>query len=340
MRNLSTIRSTINLPAKRPGLWVNLSLTIVFKAGLMVSAGSVSAQTDFPSKPIRMMVPFTAGSGADGSARILAEQMQRSLGQSVLVENRPGGSGAVAAIAVKQAAPDGHTIMVASNSPMSVNPIVMKNPGYDAVKDFKAVHGISRSMNVWYASNESPFKNIGELIAAGKAKSLNIGSYSAGYQLGIAWLSHLSHAKLTYVPYKGQSQVINDVIGRQLDAGMGDLGGALPLIKSGKIRALAVSGEARHPALPDVMTIRELYPDYTNYAWTSFYVRSETPAAAHAKLVEAMKKGLASKEAANYFIANGSEPMVDFGPERMTKYQLDEIDRFRKIADAAGIKAE
>ena len=157
-------------------------------------------------------------------------------------------------------------------------------------------------MNVWYASNESPFKNIGELIAAGKATSLNIGSYSAGYQLGIAWLSNLSHAKLTYVPYKGQSQVINDVIGRQLDAGMGDLGGALPLIKSGKIRALAVSGEARHPALPDVMTIRELYPDYTNYAWTSFYVRSETPAAAHAKLVEAMKKGLASTAAANYFI--------------------------------------
>jgi tripartite-type tricarboxylate transporter receptor subunit TctC len=178
------------------------------------------------------------------------------------------------------------------------------------------------------------------LVAAGKAKSLNIGSYSAGYHLGIAWLSNLSQAKLTYVPYKGQSQVINDVIGRQLDAGMGDLGGALPLIKAGKIKALAVSGETRHPSLPEVMTIRELYPEYANYAWTSFYVRSDTPAAAHAKLVEAMKKGLVSKEAANYFTANGSEPMIDFGPERMTKYQLDEIERFRKIADAAGIKAE
>ena len=340
MNNLSTIRSIIDLAGEQLRLWARLAVGGALTAGFITSAANTWAQTEFPTKPIRMMVPFTAGSGADGSARILAEQMQRSLGQSVLVENRPGGSGAVAAIAVKQAAADGHTIMVASNSPMSVNPIVMKNPGYDAVKDFKAVHGISRSMNVWYAANESPFKNIGELITAGKAKALNIGSYSAGYQLGIAWLSNLSQARLTYVPYKGQSQVINDVIGRQLDAGMGDLGGALPLIKAGKIRALAVSGEARHPSLPDVMTIRELYPEYANYAWTSFYVRAETPPAVHAKLVEAMKKGLASKEAANYFLANGSEPMMDFGPERMTKYQLDEIERFRKIADAAGIKAE
>jgi len=333
MRKPTQDRSTFKL-------WGSIALATVMKAGVLFYASTAGAQADFPNKPIRMLVPFTAGSGADGSARILAEQMQRSLGQSVLVENRPGASGAVAAMAVKQAPADGHTIMVASNSPMAVNPIVMKNPGYDAVKDFKAVHGISRSMNVWYAANDSAFKNIADLVAAGKVKSLNIGSYSAGYHLGIAWLSNLSQAKLTYVPYKGQSQVINDVIGRQLDAGMGDLGGALPLIKAGKIKALAVSGETRHPSLPEVMTIRELYPEYANYAWTSFYVRSDTPAAAHAKLVEAMKKGLVSKEAANYFTANGSEPMIDFGPERMTKYQLDEIERFRKIADAAGIKAE
>ena len=313
-----------------------------FVAGCLatLACGSALAQADFPSKPIRLLVPFAAGSGADGSARVIAEQMQRTLGQSVLVDNRPGGSGAVAATGVKQAPADGYTMLVATNSPMSVNPVVFKNPGYDAVKDFKAVHGIARSMNVWYVANESPYRTINDLIAAGKAKPQNVGTYSAGYQLAMEWLAGLSGAKLTYVPYKGQAQVINDVIGRQLDAGIGDMGGALPLIQGGRVRAIAVSGESRHPGLPNVPTVRETYPEYENYAWTSFYVRSDTPPAIHAKLVDAMKKALQSKEAAAYFAANGSEPMLAFGPEEMTKYQLDEIARFKRIADAAGIKPE
>jgi len=186
------------------------------------------------------------------------------------------------------------------------------------VKDFKAVHGIARSMNVWYVANESPYRTINDLIAAGKAKPQNVGTYSAGYQLAMEWLAGLSGAKLTYVPYKGQAQVINDVIGRQLDAGIGDMGGALPLIQGGRVRAIAVSGESRHPGLPNVPTVRETYPEYENYAWTSFYVRSDTPPAIHAKLVDAMKKALQSKEAAAYFAANGSEPMLAFGPEEMT----------------------
>jgi tripartite-type tricarboxylate transporter receptor subunit TctC len=308
-------------------------------AGIVASTAAV-AQADFPNKPIRLLVPFAAGSGADGSARVIADQMQRLLGQPVLVDNRPGGSGAVAATAVKQAPPDGYTMLVATNSPMSVNPVVMKAPGYDAVKDFKAVHGIARSMNVWYVANDSPIRTIPDLVAAGKAKPINVGTYSAGYRLAMAWLANLSGATINYVPYKGQSQAITDVIGHQLDAGMGDLSGALPLIQSGKMRAIAVSGETRHPDLPTVPTIRETYPDYANYAWTSFYVRADTPPAIHAKLVDAMKKALQTREASNYFVANGSEPMLTFGPEEMTRYQVDEIARFQRIADAAGIKAE
>jgi len=315
--------------------------TRVLAACLGAAVCSVAfAQSDFPTRPIRLLVPFAAGSGADGSARVLAEQMQRLLGQSVLVDNRPGGSGAVAATGVKQAPADGYTMLVATNSPMSVNPVVFKNPGYDAVKDFKAVHGIARSMNVWYVANDSPYKSLADLIAAGKTKPLNIGTYSAGYQLAMEWLAGLAGARMTYVPYKGQAQVINDVIGRQLDAGVGDMGGALPLLQGGRVRAIAVSGESRHPGLPNVPAIRETYPDYANYAWTSFYVRADTPPAIHAKLVDAMKKALQTKEAASYFVANGSEPMLGFGPEEMTKYQLEEIARFQRIADAAGIKPE
>ena len=288
-----------------------------------------------------MIVPFGAGSGADGATRVIAEQMQRVLGQSLVVENRPGASGAVAVVAVKQAPADGYTILVGTNSPMSVNPIVMKNPGYDSTRDFKPVNGILRSMNVWYVAPESPIRGIADLVAAARSgKPTSVGSYSAGYQLGVEWVAVLGNTKFNYVNYKGQAQVITDVLGRTLDAGMGDMSGALPLIQSGKLRALAVSGAARHPSLPNVPTVRELYPEYENYAWTSFFVRAEVPADAHAKLVSAMQTALRSPEMKRYFEANGSDPMVDFGPERMAEHLRQEIARFRRVADAAGIKPE
>lgn len=311
-------------------------------AALMSLAGAAVAQSgDFPNKPIRLLVPFAAGSGADGSARVVAEQMQRILGQPILVENRPGASGAVAAIAVKSAPADGYTMLVATNSPMSVNPVVMKSPGYDSVKDFKPVHGISTSMNLWYVAPDAPIKSVADLIAKGKSGGANVGSYSAGYQLGIAWLAVISNARLSYVPYKGQAQVVTDVIGKQLDAGMGDMTGALPLAQSGKLRPIAVSGGSRHPSLPDVPTIRESgFPEYENYAWTSFYVRTETTDDVHGKLVAAMKAALATPEVTRYLQNNGGTPMTGVGPREMAKYQRDEIERFRKIAEAAGIKPE
>ena len=301
----------------------------------------VQAQgADFPNKPIRMLVPFAVGSGADSSARALAEHMQRSLGQAVMVENRPGASGAVAAMAIKQAPADGYSIMVGSNSPMSVNPIVVKNLGYDPLKEFKAVHGIGRSQNIWYVANESPVKTMNDLAALARTRPLNIGSYSAGYQLAMEWVALLSKGKLIYVPYKGQAQAVNDVIGRQLDAALGDLGGALPLVQSGKMRAIAVSGENRHPALPNVPTLREIWPEYINYSWTALWVRTETPADVHAKLVSAVNRAMRTPEMTRYFEIQGSEPMYNSGPVEMGRYQLDEYQRFKVIADAVGIKAE
>lgn len=318
------------------------SLMNTLALGLALSATSAAhAQgTDFPTKPIRMIAPFAAGSGADSSARVLAELMQKQLGQSVVVENRPGASGAVAAMAVKQAPADGHTIMIGSNSPMSVNPIVIKNLPYDPLKEFKAVHGIGRAQNIWYVANESPVRTMADLIALGKTKPLNIGSYSAGYQLAIGWVSLLSKVNLTYVPYKGQAQVFTDVIGRQLDAGMGDFGGALPLVQTGKLRAIAVSGENRHPSLPQVPTLRELWPEYVNYSWTAFWVRTETPAEPHAKLVAAVQRGMRAPEMTKYFEVTGAEPMYTFGPAEMGRYQAEEYHRFKGIADTIGVKPE
>ena len=317
---------------------------LIFCGALVLASlwgSQVRAQgADFPNKPIRMLVPFAVGSGADSSARALAEHMQRSLGQAVMVENRPGASGAVAAMAIKQAPADGYSIMVGSNSPMSVNPIVVKNLGYDPLKEFKAVHGIGRSQNIWYVANESPVKTMNDLAALARTRPLNIGSYSAGYQLAMEWVALLSKGKLIYVPYKGQAQAVNDVIGRQLDAALGDLGGALPLVQSGKMRAIAVSGENRHPALPNEPTLREIWPENINYSRTALWVRTETPADVHAKLVSAVNRAMRTPEMTRYFEIQGSEPMYNSGPVEMGRYQLDEYQRFKVIADAVGIKPE
>ena len=307
--------------------------------GALMSSGAFAQGSEFPSKPIREVVGFAAGSGADSTARLVAEQMQRTLGQPVLVDNKPGASGAIAVQHVKAQPADGHTILLASYSPMSVNPIVMKHPGYDPVTDFKAVHGLVRSATAWFVANESPYRTIGDLIAAGKRKPLTIGSYGAGYQLSIAWLANLSGSQLSYLPYKGQGQVVTDVMGGQIDAGAGDLGGVMALIQSGKLRALAVASDKRVTALPGVPTIMETQPGYENYGWTSLFVRAETPPAAHAKLVDAVKKAMASRETLDYLEARNSMAL-NLGPEEMARYLRDEIARFRRVAEAAGIKPE
>lgn len=317
---------------------ITLAGLLVFSA--LVLPGASAQVADFPNKPIRMLSPFAAGSGADSSARALAEQMSRILGQPVVVENRPGASGAVAAIAVKQAPADGYTIMVGTNSPMSVNPIVIRNLGYDPLKDFKALHGIGRSQNLWYVASESSVRSITDLVTQARSRGVTVGSYSAGYQLAMEWVALSAKAKFTYVPYKGQGQVFTDVIGRQLDAGVGDLGGALPLVLSGKMRAIAVSGEARHPALPNVPTLKEVWPEYVNYSWTAFWVRTETPADVHAKLVAATNRAMKTPEITRYFETQGSEPMYTYGPAEMGRYQLEEFNRFKGIADTVGIKPE
>jgi tripartite-type tricarboxylate transporter receptor subunit TctC len=319
-------------------MWFAILVPILALSLNAVALAQSSA--DFPNKPIRVLVPFAAGSGADSSARVVANEMQRLLGQSVLVENKPGGSGAVAALSVKQAPADGYTVMVGTSSPMTVNAIMIKNLPYDPVKDFKAIHGIGRSQNIWYVANESPVKSLPELLALGKTRPLTMGTYSAGYQIAFEWVSLLSGTKFTYVPYKGQSQIFTDIVGRQLDVGLGDLGGALALIQGGKFRPIAVSGDQRHPALPNVPTIKETYPEYSNYAWTAFWVRSDTPPEVHSKLTNAVQQAMRTSEFAKYVESQGSEPMFEFGPEAMGKYQVAEISRFKVIADAAGMKAE
>ena len=312
--------------------------------GLMLMAPLASGQADdFPNKAVKVIVPFTAGSGSDTFARFFGEKLAAILGQPFVVENRPGASRVISVMAVKAAPADGYTILLASNSPLSVNPVVIKNLPYDPVKDLKPLSGLVRTMNVIVVVADSKFTTLADLVAAAKKDKapLNAGTYSAGYYLALARFANAAGVKFTNVPYTGGAQVFTDVMGKQLDFGVVDLGGVAPLLKSRKLRALAVSGENRSPDFPDVPTIRESgYPDYVNYSWISFCVRSETPVDVSAKLTDALQKVLATNEARDFVKKIGGGELMLYAPAAMQKYQRDELDRFCRIAEVAGIKPE
>ncbi len=313
---------------------------VAFLSLMLAAPLALGQAKDFPNKPVKVIVPYTAGSGSDTSARFFGEKLAAILGQPFVVENKPGASGVISAMAVKTAPADGYTILLASNSPLSVNAVTIKDLPYDPLKDLKPLSGMTRGMNAYVVAPNSKLITLADLVAAAKTEkqALNAGSYSDGYQLALEWLASVMGVKFNYIPYKGGAQVFTDVMGNQLDFGLVDMGGVVPLLKSGRLRALAVSGEVRHPEFPNVPTIKESgYPEYVNYAWTSFCVRSETPDDVTAKMVDALQKVLATQEARDFVKKMGAE-LMPFAPEAMRKFQQDEIDRFRRIADKAGFR--
>ncbi len=314
--------------------WVGL-LTLMLTAPLVMGQAK-----DFPNRPVKVIVPYTAGSGSDTSARFFGEKLAAILGQPFVVENRPGASGVISVMTVKSAPADGYSILLASNSPLSVNAVTIKDLSYDPLKDLKPLSGLTRGMNAYVVASNSKLNTLADLVAVAKMgrQPLNAGSYSDGYQLALEWLANVMGVKFNYIPYKGGAQVFTDVMGNQLDFGLVDMGGVLPLLKSGRLRALAVSGEKRHAEFPNVPTVSESgYPEYVNYAWTSFCVRSETPDDVTAKLADALQKVLATSEARDFVRKMGAE-LMPLAPDAMRKFQRNEIDRFRHIADMAGFK--
>ena len=315
---------------------------LVFLSLIAIAPLAMGQAKDFPNKAVKVIVPFTAGSGSDTSARFFGDKMAAILGQPFVVENRPGASGVISVMAVKTAPADGYMVLLASNSPLSVNPVTIKDLPYDPLKDLKPLGGLGRGMSAYIVAPNSKLSTLADVVVASKQGSqpLNVGNYSAGYHLVLEWFANLAGVKFNHIPYKGGAQIFTDIMGNQLDLAIVDLGGVSPLLKSGKIRVLAVSGEKRHPDFPDTPTIRESgYPDYVNYTWTSFYVRAQTPDDITAKLSDALQKVLVTDEAKEFMKATGSE-LMPFAPSAMQKFHRDELDRFRRIADLAGIKPE
>lgn len=295
------------------------------------------AQPAFPTRPITVIVPYASGSSSDAQARLFADQLAKILGQSVIVENKPGANAAIGMAAVKAAPADGHTIGAAGGSPMVVNPLVTKNPGYDA-RDFAHLWGISKAPAGFVVGAGSPYRTLEAALAAAAAarRPLNVGTYGGIYELGVTLLSQRARQPVQNVSYKGAAQVITDLVGGHLEVGFMDLSGALPLIRDGKLRVLALSGDARSATFEGVPLVADLFPGYQMSPWTSFVMRKDTPPAIAARLGAAFREAAKAPAIREYYAKNGLFPL-DLDEQEMRRFHDADVARFVEITTAAGI---
>lgn len=316
-------------------------LALLVVAPLIFMSPSFAQTRDFPNRPIRLIAPFGPGSGADRTGRFYADLLSKVLGQPAVVENRAGASGAVGAVAVKNAPADGYTLLIAGWSAQAVNPIVIEDLPYDPIRDFRPISGLQRSALGFYVPANSKLQNLSDLIAAAKSskQSLNVGTISQGQEIVLAWFASVAGVKFQNVPYKNSGQMLTDAMAGQIHMAIENIPSTVPMVRAGKLRMLAATSETRHPEHPTVPTVKESgYPEFVNYGWSGLYARSETPDEIVAILADAMQKVLASTASQEYAKKLGSEVMM-FGPAAMRKYEADQLANFRRVAQAAGIKA-
>jgi len=311
-------------------------------AAATLSAAGVRAQTAYPTKPIKFVIPFTAGSSTDIMGRTIAERMAVSLGQPVIIENRPGAGGTIAAAAVAKSDPDGYTVLVHSGS-HAVNPAIYTNLQYDTLKDFTNVGGLGAVPNIIIVP-QGRYKTLKDLVAAAKAKPNQLNFASAG----IGSATHLNAEKfmlvadidLQHVPFKGTPEAVTEIVGGRLEFYCAPINAALGLIKDGKVTALATSGARRSPLLPDVPTSIEAgFPDSDFSLWVGAFVPSKTPPAVVQRLHAEIQKAAATPEVKDRYLKTGTDAMPMTQPE-FDAFVRKEIEISARIAKRAKMQAQ
>ena len=310
-------------------------------AGVVLAVASTAAAAQsvaYPTKPITIIVPYATGSGSDIQARLFGQHLSTALSVPVVVENRPGANGAVGLQALKAAPADGHTLALGGGSVMVINPLLTKNLGYDP-RDFVCVSGVAKSGVGFVVGAASPHRTLDDAIAAAARdrRALPVGTYAALYELAAAWLGALSGTKIENVSYKGAAQVANDLMGGHLELGFIDMSGVQPLLKSGRLRVVALSSEQRNPMYPGVPVVKEKYPEFVANTWTALLIRADTPAPVAAKLSAAIQGLFALPEIREYYEKTGFEPLK-LDAEQMRAFQQQEAVRAKAMADAARIE--
>lgn len=311
-------------------------------ASLLMSVGLTPAFADtYPTKPIQLIVPQAPGGGSDTIGRFIAEKLGTSLGKQVVVENRPGAAGILGAEFVKRATPDGYTLLLGAIDTITA-PMVSAGVHLDAVKDFAPVTQLAQSPNVWIVGNSFEAQTMAELVKAAKAKPMQIDYASSGIgsmqHLGGELLNQMAGIKLAHVPYKGGPPGFADVIGGRVPAMLSGFQGALPQVKSGKVRAVAITDTKRSKALPDVPTVAEALnlPDYKAMNWQALFFPAGTPQPIVDRVAAEVAKILAMDETRNKLGALGYEPIGNT-PAEFSAVMKAEQKKWADIIKTGGI---
>ena len=308
----------------------------------VLAAATARAQDSFPAKPIRVIVGYVAGGGNDIIARVIAGKMAEGLGQQIIIENKPGAQSIIAAEFVAKAPPDGYTILMGPSGPMTMNPATYSKLPYAPLRDFVPLSMIGSFPLILVTSGSSPLKSVQDLIDFAKANPAksNYASSAAPFQLAAELLKLRTGTSFTHIPYKGSNESANAVMAGEVTMTISDPAPIAGPIKSGRLRALAVTSPRRHPSWPDVPTMMEAgIPDIDIVIWTGFLVPAGTPAAIVKRLQDEVARVVRLPEIRERLNGMGVDP-VGNSSEEFARIIAADIIKWTAVAKAANIKAD
>ena len=316
---------------------------VLCAGGMMAAAAPLRAQTSYPDKPVRWVVPYPPGGGTDVIARIVQERMAAALGQQVVIENKGGAGGSVGTEVVAKAAPDGYTVLFTLSS-HTINPAIYAKLNFDTVKDFEPVGTVASLPQILVANPKVPANTLAELTALAKAKPgefayASVGNGSPGHLAGEMFKLRAG-VQMTHIPYRGGGPAVTDVMGGQVPLLWVSIPAAAQFVKTGKLKALAVSTLKRTPAFPEVPTVHESgYPDFEVDSWYAMFVPAKTPKPVIERLNKALNAVLAEPLIRERLLAQGADA-VGGTPEALGRVVAAELPKWAKLAKDASIKAD
>ena len=334
------VSNSLHGPLSRRESLLRAALFLAF-AGAPATASA--QQGAYPAKPVKLVIPYPPGGGTDITGRAMAQKLSEFLGQSVVIENKPGATGMIGAASVAKSAPDGYTVLFGAASEMAINASLFKNMTYDPRTDFEPVTLVATFPLVFIAPATTN-QSLKELIEAARAKpdSVSYGSIGSGspQHLAAELLSSMAKARFLHIPYKGSGPLVQDAVGGHVDMAVSSVPPAVPLVRAGKLRALAVTSSARSEALPDVPTMAELgFAGYEFNTWVGVAVPKGTPKEVVDRLRDGMVAALGASEVQATLRDQGAVP-AGTTAEQFRQFVHDEVAKSDRIVSQAGIQPE
>jgi len=316
---------------------------LLILCGALMSLSAYSAPDAYPLKPITMVIPFPPGGPTDVTGRILAEKLGGFLNQTIVVENRPGASANIGAQYVARAKPDGYTLLFSTGGTHSINPFLYKNIGYDPVKDFEPIVWATISPNIIVVNPEFPAKTLKELIDYAKARPGKLSSAAPGQgstpHMAGELLKRSAGINIQHIPYKGSAPALTDVMAGHVPIMFDGIPSSLPLVKSGKLRALAVTSKSRSSAAPDIPTVAETIPGFEASGWFALYAPAGTSQSIVMTLNNAANKVLELPEVKRRYSDLGAD-IVGGSPDRLREHIKRELAKWSELIRISGIQVE